>query len=77
MTPIEYTGAHYQRLTGIKKQCRFAGYHPAPKYGKGEWVHRDDCTVRSIRFDATVGWFWVPSVSRALLCRAVRKAANS
>ncbi len=73
MTPIQFKGAHSKRLTEIKKHARAAGYHPAPKYGNGEWVHRDDCTIRSIRFAPKIGWHWVPSISRTLLMRAVRR----
>lgn len=62
-----------QRLKAMKHQFRADGYHPAPKYGKGEWVH-EDCTVRSIRHDPQLGWYYVPSVSWMLLCRAARKS---
>ncbi len=65
--------ASYPQLNAIKRQFRAAGYHPAPKYGKGEWVHKNDCTIRSIRFAPTLGWHWVPSISRTLLIRAVRR----
>lgn len=72
-TPTEYTGAHYKRLEAIKKDLRRRGYRPAPKYGKGEWVNAD-CTVASIRFDPSLGWYWLPFVSWTLLHRDVKRA---
>ena len=64
---------HAHKLAAIKADCRRLGYHPAPRYGKGEWVHSDDCTMRTVKFDASLGWYWVPSVSWTLLCRSVRR----
>lgn len=65
--------ASYPQLNAIKRQFRAAGYHPAPKYGKGEWVNADGYRIRSIRFAPKIGWHWVPSISRTLLMRAVRR----
>ncbi len=62
-----------QKLKAIKADMRRRGYHPAPRYGAGEWVHRRDCTMRTLKLDATLGWFWVPSVNWTLLCRSVRR----
>lgn len=67
------TTTHDQRLKAIKSDLRRRGYHPAPKYGKGEWMHAD-CTGVSIRFHPTLGWYWFPFVNWTLLVRSVKQA---
>ena len=57
-----------QALAAIKARLREQGYHPAPRYGKGVWVHRDDCTVAEIKQEEDYGVWWVAyAVSGKLL----------
>ena len=57
-----------QALAEIKARLRAQGYHPAPRYGRGVWVHRDDCTVAEIKQEEDYAVLWVEyAVSKRLL----------
>lgn len=65
------------QLKTIKRTMRADGYHNAARrFGPGEWVNPQDCTVRTVMWSNLLGWYFVPSISWTLLCRAVRQAAR-
>lgn len=62
------------QLAAIRAQFRADGYCPVARYGKGEYLHEDGYRMRTVRLDPTLGWIWIPSISRSLLIRSARQA---
>ncbi len=65
---------HNRQLAATKAKFRRDGFYPAPRLGKGEWVHKDDARVRTLRYDDVLGWSWRASVSPARMIQQARAA---